>query len=108
MSWHTISSRTIKNQIFYFRLFLVFPWFISFYNCIPPLSSVATPFGNLGLGGLLAFSSKSLTYFAGFNLLIASNANLVTGIAGLVRNQREHLYVSTCAINPCSFRYPGP
>ncbi len=63
-------------------LYLVFPWFFSFYRSIPSLSSVATPLGNLGI----ALSTKSLTYFVGFNLLVASNANLVAGVAGIVRD----------------------
>ncbi len=60
---------------------MVFPWFVPFYHSIPSLSSVANPLGNFGL----SFSTKSLTYFVGFNLLVASNANLIAGTAGIVK-----------------------
>lgn len=56
--------------------FLVFPWFVSFYHDVPSTSGASF----MGL----AASSKMLTYFVGMNALMASNANLVAGVSGIV------------------------
>ncbi len=58
---------------------MVFPWFAAFYSSVPPMSSPASQNGL----GFPTFSTKSLVYFVGFNLVIPSSANLIAGLSGV-------------------------
>ena len=69
----------MTNLDFLRSFFCVFPWFVSFYQDVAHSKS-GDPFG---LGGL-RLSPKAFSYFAGMQIIIASNANVIAAAAGIV------------------------